>query len=116
MTMAIQTPYSRAVEYVADSVLAQIEDGTAPSRQHDCEGRPIVRVYFADIPYLGQLCDTMPRGVVRVAVDLDPVRDSWPTHEVRVCFDPHDFDAGEAAADITAAILRDIASTAEVVR
>ena len=114
--MALETPYTRAVQYIADSVLAQIEDGSAPSREHCAGDRPTVRIYFADIPYLGQLCDTMPRGVVRVAVDLDPIRDSWPTHEVRVCFDAHDFDAGEAAADIAAAILRDIASTAEVVR
>ena len=114
--MAIKTPYAEVIQHTADSVLAQIEAGTAPSREHCFGNTPTVRVYFADIPYMGDWHNWVPRGVVRVAIDLDPVRDSWPTHEVRVCFDPHDFDAGEAAADIAAAILRDIASTAEVVR
>jgi hypothetical protein len=114
--MAISTPYSRAVQYVADSVLAQIEDGSAPHRQHDFENRPVVRIYFADIPYLGQLCDMLPRGVVRVAVDMAPTRDAWPADEVRVCFDPHDFDAGEAAADIAAAILEQLPETAAAIR
>ena len=114
--MARTTHYAEAVQNTADSVLAQIEANMAPSREHCFGNTPSVRVYFADIPYMGEWHNWIPRGVVRVAVDLDPSRDSWPVHEVRVCFDPHNYDAGEAAADITAAILKDLPSTAEVVR
>jgi hypothetical protein len=117
----IETEYSRAVAYVADSVLAQIEDGSAPHRDYNAQCadgayRPSVRIYFADIPYMGQLCKTMPRGVVRVAIDLDETHRRWPTHEVRVSFDPHDFDAGEAAADIARIVLDQLPATAEIVR
>lgn len=114
----IETEYTRAVAYVADSVLAQIEDGHAPHRQYNAQSadgayRPSVRVYFADIPH--RVHPTIPGGCVRVALDLDPTRARWPVHEARVFFEPHDYDAGEAAADIAAAVLDQIGSTAEVV-
>ena len=114
--MALETSYAKAIQHTADSVLAQIEAGTAPSREHCFGSTPTVRVYFADIPYMGEWHNWVPRGVVRVAVDLDPIRDSWPVHEVRVCFDPHDFDAGEAGPDIAAAVLEHLAETAAIVR
>jgi hypothetical protein len=34
-------------------------------------------------------------------------------HEARVYFEPHDYDAGQAAADIAAAVLDMIDNTAE---
>lgn len=115
----IRTEYTRAVEYIAESVIQQIEDGHAPHRQYnaqcaDGEHRPSVRVYFADIPYLGHLTGTVPGGAVRVAVDLAPYR--RPAHEARVFFEPHDYDAGEAAADIAAAVLELIDGTADYAR
>lgn len=115
----IQTEYTRAVEYIAESVIQQIEDGHAPHRQYnaqcaDGEHRPSVRVYFADIPY--SVHPTIPGGCVRVAIDLDPIRARWPVHEARVFFEPHDYDAGEAAADIAAAVLELIDGTADYAR
>jgi len=113
------TDYAAAVRYAADSVLAQIEDGHAPHRQynaHSADGqhRPSVRVFFADLPY--RVHPTIPAGAVRVAVDLDPTRGRWPVHEARVFFEPHDYDAGEAAADIAAAVLDMIDNTAAYAR
>lgn len=115
----IETDYTRAVRYIADSVCAQIEDGHAPHRQYNAQSadgayRPSVRVYFADIPYRAH--PTIPGGCVRVALDMDATRARWPIHEARVFFEPHDYDAGEAAADIAAAVLDQIGSAAEVIR
>jgi hypothetical protein len=119
MTTTTPTPataYAAAVRYAADSVLAQIEDGHAPHRQYNSQSadgqyRPSVRVYFCDLPY--RAYPTIPAGAVRVAVDLDPTRGRWPVHEARVYFEPHDYDAGQAAADIAAAVLDMIDNTAE---
>lgn len=107
--------YAEAIQYVADSVCAQIEDGHAPHRQYNAQSadgayRPSVRVYFADIPY--RIFPTIPGGAVRVAIDLDPTRGRWPVHEARAFFEPHAYDAGSAAADIAAAVLDQIADTA----
>lgn len=111
--------YREAVQYIADSVCAQIEDGHAPHRQYNAQcadgsHMPSVRVYFCDIPY--RVCDTIPGGAVRVAIDLDATRARWPVHEARVFFERHDYDAGEAADDIAAAVLDQIGSTADVIR
>ena len=121
MTTTATMTYAEAVQYVADSVVQQIEDGHAPRRDYNSQSadgayRPSVRVCFADIPYLGHKFPKIPRGVVRVAIDLDETRRRWPVHEVRVCFDPHDFDAGQAGDDIAGEVLDMIDGTADYAR
>lgn len=114
----LTTAYSTAVGRIAADVITQIIDGHAPSRTYttwcaDGIYRDSVKVYFADLPQGWH--PTIPGGAVRVALDMHPIRARHPAHEARVFFEPHAYDAGEAAADIAAAVLDLIGSAVELV-
>jgi hypothetical protein len=104
--MALTTPYTTAVHEIADDIIRQMDDGHAPHRRSPTLAAggyyfESVRVFYADI----HGTDMIPNGVARVALDVSPTNARRPAHEVRVSFDAHDYDAGEAAADIAAAVL-----------
>ena len=114
----LETNYTRAVRMIADDIVRQIEDDHAPSRTYSrmTAGGDVVdtvRVFFADLPHNWH--PAIPAGAARVALDLDPCS-RRPAHECRVMFDAHDYDAGEAAADIAAAVLELIDNTAAYAR
>jgi hypothetical protein len=116
------TDYAAAVAAIADDIIRQIEDGTAPARRCPvltAGGYYVeaVRVYYADIvggPW------GIPSGVARVALDVS--RPRRPAHEVRVCIEPANrtMDATAAAElaglAIAAAVLDMIDNTAEYAR
>jgi hypothetical protein len=111
----IQNDYTRAVLAIANDIIRQMDDGHAAARTYttwcaDGVYRDSARIYYADLPHRWH--KMIPAGVARVAIDLDPTHASRPDHECRVCFDAHDYDAGEAAADIGRAVL-DLVSRGE---
>jgi len=111
-----ETSYTAAVRRLADDVIRQMEDGDAPRRRcttlaaggHYFEN---VRVYYADLA--GDQAHGIPRGVVRVALDMS--RPRRPAHEVRVCFDGMTDTVYDADA-IALAVLDMIDNTANYAR
>ena len=105
------------VPEMADDVIRQMVDGTAPHRTYNAQAadgshRPQVRIFFADLPRLYRT--SIPEGVARVALDLDPVRARRPAHEVQVYFERPAADG--VAAAIAAAVLDQIDNTADYAR
>lgn len=118
------TQYAAAVAAIADDIIRQIEDGTAPARRcptlaaggHYFEA---VRVYFTDV--IGDQAHGIPRGVARVALDVDRTHGRRYAHEVRVYFDRPAGPCGHAgttqdADEIAAAVLDLLDPTADYAR
>lgn len=109
--------YAAAVAAIADDIVRQIEDGTAPVRRCPTLAAggyyfEAVRVYYADI--IGDQAHGIPRGVARVALDVS--RPRRPAHEVRVCFDPPGDGTTYDADEIAAAVLDLLDQTADYAR
>lgn len=116
--------YAAAVAAIADDIIRQIEDGTAPARR--CPALTAggyyveaVRIHYAEIfgvSIVGATGGdfTIPAGVARIALDVS--RPRRPAHEVRVCFDPPAAAGIHAAADIAAAVLELLDPTADYAR
>lgn len=115
--MNATTTYADAVRDIAEDIVRQLEDGYAPRRRNTCVsagGYTIepTRTFYADV-IGGQ---TLPRGVARITLDTSPINARRPAHEVSVYLDQDGTDHGEAAADIAAAVLDMIDSTADYAR
>jgi hypothetical protein len=114
---ATATDYFSAVAAVAEDIVRQIEDGTAPARRCPvltAGGYYVeeVRIFYADI--IGGGPFQMPAGVARVALDVG--RPRRPSHEVRVCLDPPGDGTTYDADQIAAAVLARLDSTADYAR
>lgn len=115
--------YAAAVAAIADDIVRQLEDGTAPARR--CPALTAggyyveaVRIHYAEIFGVSIVGATggdfaIPSGVARIALDVS--RPRRPAHEVRVCFDPP-AAAGIHAAAIAAAVLERLDPTADYAR
>lgn len=104
----IQTDYSRAVLAIANDIVRQMDDGHAATRTYtswcaDGIHRDSARIFYADLPHRWHCA--IPSGIARVALDLDPTHASRPDNECRITFDVHHYNAGEAADDISRAVL-----------
>ncbi len=111
-----ETNYAAAVRRLADDVIRQMEDGDAPCRRCftlTAGGYYVetVRTYYADLA--GDQAHGIPRGIVRVALDVS--RPRRPAHEVRVCFDGMTDTVYDADA-IALVVLDMIGSTADYAR
>lgn len=115
--MSTTTDYAAAVASIADDVIRQIEDGHAPCRRCTTLAAggyyfETVRVYFADVGR--DEAAGIPRGVVRVALDVAPYR--RPAHEVAVFLEAPGDGTTEHADNIANAVLDRLDPTADYAR
>lgn len=113
------TTYADAVAAIADDIIRQIEDGTAPVRRcstlaaggHYFEA---VRVYYADVT--GDHDHGIAGGVARIALDVLPAAGRRPAHEVAVYLQAPGDGTTYTADDIAAAVLDQLDPTADYAR
>jgi hypothetical protein len=109
------TAYRDAVNAIADDIIRQLDDGDAPARRVTTLAAggfyfESVRVFYADI--CGDASRGLPRGVCRIAIDMDAARNASPrkrAHEVQA-----HVDAGSViAADDIANAVADMIDTTQ---
>lgn len=118
------TSYAAAVAAIADDIVRQLDDGEAPCRRCSTLAAggyyfEAVRVYFAEV--IGDQAHGIPRGVARVALDMERTHGRRFAHEVRVYLDRPAGPCGHAgttqdAEEIAAAVLDLLNPTADYAR
>lgn len=118
------TEYAAAVAAIADDVIRQLEDGDAPRRRVITQAAgghyfEPVRIFYADL--IGDQAHGIPRGVARVALDVERTNGRRYAHEVRIYFDRPAGPCGHVgtaqdADEIAAAVLDRLDSTADYAR
>lgn len=107
--------YRDAVHAIADDIIRQLDDGHAPARRVTSLAAggfyfESVRVFYADV--CGDASRGLPRGVCRIAIDMDASRNASRhkrAHEVQV-----HIDAGSViAADDIANAVADMIDTTQ---